>query len=202
MSMKDLLSKHGSIRKAATAAGMTKSKFMVAYKKELGLCTATTSCQNSCATERTRCAEHLKYAVKTRDPIKKKVYMDQWTEENREYKNSIQRSYQKQNLDKFRQGNKRYLSTPRGLLVNRAKRAKYRASKLQATPSWVNKDSLLEVYESCPQGYHVDHIIPLQNDNVCGLHVDWNLQHLSAFDNDSKANTFDGTYDNLSWKKR
>lgn len=47
--------------------------------------------------------------------------------------------------------------------------------------------------------HHVDHIIPLINDNVSGLHVSWNLQVLPVLSNLKKNNRFDGTYDNDSW---
>ena len=66
--------------------------------------------------------------------------------------------------------------------------AKYRASKLQATPKWVDADKLRDIYSKCPKGHHVDHIIPLNGENVCGLHVPENLQYLLPIENIRKSN--------------
>lgn len=65
-----------------------------------------------------------------------------------------------------------------------------RARVKKACPKWVNKEKIREIYEKCPDGYHVDHIVPLKNDMVCGLHVPWNLQYLTASENISKSNKF------------
>jgi hypothetical protein len=78
-------------------------------------------------------------------------------------------------------------------LVN-ALNAKRRATKLKATPAWSNKEHIESLYLIASinreAGYdlHVDHIVPLQSDLVCGLHCEANLQLLPAINNSSKGN--------------
>lgn len=71
-----------------------------------------------------------------------------------------------------------------------AKGAKYRAAKLRASPEWANQKLIYKIYDNRPEGYHVDHIVPLQGKLVCGLHVESNLQYLHASENLSKGNKF------------
>lgn len=70
------------------------------------------------------------------------------------------------------------------------RQAAYRARKLNATPAWADHTKIKGIYAACPEGYHVDHIVPLQGDTVCGLHVEYNLQIIPAVDNLKKSNKF------------
>ena len=58
----------------------------------------------------------------------------------------------------------------------------------QATPKWENLKEIEWIYRHCPKGYHVDHIIPLNGKNVCGLNCVENLQYLTAAENLRKSN--------------
>lgn len=73
-----------------------------------------------------------------------------------------------------------------------------RATKHRATPVWLSKEHKSEIrklYRKCIElnkdkknEYHVDHIVPLKSDLVCGLHVPWNLQILTREENCRKSN--------------
>ena len=104
--------------------------------------------------------------------------------DNREYIQKYSQQYQKNNSDKIA-----HIS------------AKRRAAKLKATPLWLTAaDNILienfytrakKLQEKTGIPYHVDHIVPLQGKNVCGLHVPWNLQVITAEENLKKSNNIE-----------
>jgi len=57
-----------------------------------------------------------------------------------------------------------------------------------ATPKWSDRAAVDLFFSACPEGYHIDHIVPLRGKSVCGLHVLENLQYLPAQENMRKSN--------------
>ena len=71
-----------------------------------------------------------------------------------------------------------------------------------ATPPWLTKEqknAMKQLYIEAQrltkltgERYVVDHIVPLINDEVCGLHVPWNLRVITQDENLVKSNKLEG----------
>lgn len=142
------------------------------------------------------------YVVKNKDKISK--YQKEYRKTNITQIRKHNREYQAANKERIRQriikdnnhSIKKYQkNNPHILQANNAKR---RALKRNATPLWLTKEQLQEIRSFYKEKIrlemldgikrHVDHIIPINNNLVCGLHVPWNLQILTAEENVRKSN--------------
>lgn len=74
--------------------------------------------------------------------------------------------------------------------AKRAEKPIQRSRLRKATPKWADKNKIKEIYASRKEGMHVDHIIPIRGELVCGLHVETNLQVIPAWQNMSKSNHY------------
>ncbi len=82
------------------------------------------------------------------------------------------------------------------IYAERARRRKMAVRR--ATPEWLTKEQRGEIITFYKEAHrmsqetgvkhHVDHIVPLNGVGVCGLHVPWNLQVITAMDNLKKGN--------------
>ena len=83
--------------------------------------------------------------------------------------------------------------------IRRREYSKRRARRMrEAQPPWANVGKILNLYREARRltektgiEHAVDHIIPLQNDIVCGLHVETNLRVITKRENAIKHNKFD-----------
>ena len=114
--------------------------------------------------------------------------------------NSRDLSYRQDNADKIKSAQDQYYQS------NKYKWTEYnlnrRAGEKKATPIWLTGEQRAKIKrlyklskfmsEATGVPYHVDHIVPINSDVVCGLNVPWNLQVLRADLNMSKSNKFEG----------
>lgn len=119
----------------------------------------------------------IKKAYRLRHPNKAKESSDNWIKNNPEKRKIASETYRKRNMAYYTQ----YSS-----LRTR--------KQTQAKPKCLNEfDELymLEFYDLAKRrGLEVDHIIPIQNKSICGLHVPWNLQMLTRQANAQKNNKY------------
>jgi hypothetical protein len=139
--------------------------------------------------------------------ITKSISEFYWNKNKHNYENdckdcvkSRRKVFYIENYDKVRECNRKAVSRHqrRHPDKNTAKVSMRRARKIQATPNWLTKDQIQqinevyrkarEITELTGELHVVDHIIPLKGENVCGLHVPWNLQVLPAIVNLKKGN--------------
>lgn len=155
-----------------------------------------------------QCADTLRR--QKANPEKQREKAKRWRENNPERYRDVWTKYRAQNEEvmrvrclEWRHANREYANeaTRRWAKANpeltAAQAAKRRACQRNATPSWSEIDKIKEVYALARRltvetgvKHHVDHIVPLVNDFVSGLHVFSNLRVITATENHIKRNSF------------
>lgn len=110
-----------------------------------------------------------------------------WNLNNPDKVSAMSRRWKEENPEKYRQVLRNWRSKNLGAAAYY--KSLRRARILQATPKWADLDKIRAIYKQAAElGMTVDHIYPLKGKNVCGLHVENNLQIISSEDNSSKGN--------------
>lgn len=123
------------------------------------------------------------------NPSKVLMHKKTWRDANRDKQHASEKNWYEDNKGKKAAADKSWkLNNPDKANARTARR---RAARLKATPIWADHGKILAFYEEAKRlSSHVDHIVPLQNPLVCGLHCEANLQVLSGPENMSKSNRY------------
>lgn len=150
-----------------------------------------------------RCDLAKKYYAENKEKIKARAKAYYWNNKQKiaEHSQNPERRLAKAKSDK-----KYWANAPEWVKENRKKRIaewaqnnkgrrsaneqKRRDRIKNATVPWANLEAICNFYRNCPDGFTVDHIIPLQGKEITGLHILENLQYLPMTENCKKSNKF------------
>lgn len=118
-----------------------------------------------------------------------------WFAKNKDRHGELTRSWYERNKEQHLQNSKEWYE------VNKHRKLETTTARekrcILATPTWADRELIKELYllaqkltEQTGIPHEVDHVIPLQGKNVSGLHVETNLQVITAEENRRKSNKF------------
>lgn len=120
------------------------------------------------------------------------VKAKEWRDRNREWLRERERKRYHEEPSK-KERDRKWKQENRHIFT--ALQVKREAAKNKRTPTWANLTKIREFYREARRltqetgvPHHVDHIVPLQGREVCGLHVENNLRVIPATENMSKHN--------------
>lgn len=153
-----------------------------------GYCNRCKLCDRACKTTQEYNKQRRLKRLERRKEINE--YQREYQKTHRAQFNRYMKKYADKNRQSMRDRNNKFSSSEKQKPINNARAARRRAAKLKRTPSWLTREQLFEIQvfyteaqrltKETGELYTVDHIEPLQGENVSGLHVPWNLQVLKG----------------------
>ncbi len=101
-------------------------------------------------------------------------------------KNISNKNWRKKNPEKYKECLKNYSKTDKGKYANAKRNLKRKNNEKKACEGLTYEEKILigRFYKNCPNGYEVDHIIPISRG---GKHILSNLQYLTKEENKRKS---------------
>lgn len=119
------------------------------------------------------------YTPKDRERNKK------WRDKNIEHCRKVEAAKRARNPESYRKAMNKWAKN------NQDKLRMLRVARRTCVPSWAEIEKINVVYKKAAEyKFEVDHIVPIKNPLVCGLHVWHNLQLLDRKLNRSKCNRY------------
>lgn len=181
--------KHGRTTRCKPCTGIYLKQYQEANKEKLKLHKQQYYAENKETLDAIGRANYQK----DKDAYKERA--KQWAAENKEKRVEIRKKYYQANPERMAEKGRKHRAENPGLY--RAHFKKRQQLKRNAMPAWADEAAIRAIYDECQRisketgvKHHVDHYYPLKNDLVCGLHVQDNLQIITAYANLSKGNNF------------
>lgn len=143
------------------------------------------------------CRKEVDNKYKQINKIKLYKQTKDWKLRNKEVVNTYMKEYRLTNKDKISEVNKLWIETNKEKVRGYKNyiNAQRRANKKCAFVKWADSKVIKNIYKKAREltlltgiQHHVDHIVPLVNNLVCGLHCEHNLRIIPYYENCSKGN--------------